>query len=71
MLCGVSLAASDIQAELEKELSEEMLAIKKLPDRKYSGMLEYNREDELLLIKNLIIGNLLFETLFIIGILYF
>lgn len=70
-LCGVLCVASDIQAELEKELSEGMPAVKQLPDREYSGMFEYRREDEPLLIKNLIIGQSLCGILFIAGILYF
>ena len=53
-----SLAASDVAAELERELAadDKMPVVKKHREREYSGMFEYKKEEEPLLIRNLIIG---------------
>lgn len=64
------LAASEVQAEVGKELTEVVPAVKLLPNRECSGMFEYRHEDEPMLIKYLIIGNLLCEILSISGIKY-
>ena len=50
--------ASDVQAELEREMAadENMPAVKHYREREYSGMFEYRKDDEPLLIKNLILG---------------
>ena len=54
----VIFVASDVAAELERELAadEKMPAVKKYREREYSGMFEYRKEEEPLLIRNLIIG---------------
>ena len=51
-------AASDVAAELEREMEvdEHMPSVKKYQAREYCGMLEYRKEDEPLLIRNLVIG---------------
>ena len=53
-----SLSASDVQAELEREMAadEGMPTVKHYREREYAGMFEYRKEDEPLLIRNLIIG---------------
>ena len=68
---SVTIIASDIQAELEKDMADGMPAVKQLADREYSGMFEYRREDEPLLLKNLIIGTVIpyywHSNIYIIG----
>ena len=51
------VTASDVQEELDKEMAadDKMPAVKHY-QREYSGMFEYRREDEPLLIRNLILG---------------
>lgn len=48
----------DAQAELEREMAaeENMPAVKHHHLREFTGMFEYRREDETLLVKNLILG---------------
>ena len=50
--------ASDVQAELEREMAVEegMPTVKHYQQREYAGMFEYRKEDEPLLVRNLIIG---------------
>ena len=57
MRCMV-VSASDVQAELEREMAadENVPAVKHVQQREYTGMFEYRKEDEPLLVKNLIIG---------------
>ena len=52
------LVASDFAAELDNEIAaeENMPIVKHYKAREYSGMFEYRKEDEPLLIKNLILG---------------
>ena len=52
--------ASDVQAELEREMAadEHMPTVKHHKEREYVGMYEYRKDDEPLLIRNLIIGNI-------------
>ncbi|KAK2149285.1 hypothetical protein LSH36_457g02032 [Paralvinella palmiformis] len=52
-----STEASDVQAELEREMAadENMPAVKHHREREYAGMFEYRKDDEPLLIRNLII----------------
>ena len=52
------LVASDFAAELDNEIAaeENMPVVKHYKAREYSGMFEYRKEDEPLLIKNLILG---------------
>lgn len=52
------LPASDVQAELEREMAadENVPAVKHVQQREYTGMFEYRKEDEPLLVRNLIIG---------------
>ena len=54
----VWFAASDVQAELEREMAVEegMPTVKHYQQREYAGMFEYRKEDEPLLVRNLIIG---------------
>jgi myosin-5 len=54
------LPASDVQAELEREMAadENVPAVKHVNRREYTGMFEYRKEDEPLLVRNLIIGQL-------------
>ena len=54
----VPLVASDFAAELDNEIAaeENMPVVKHYKAREYSGMFEYRKEDEPLLIKNLILG---------------
>lgn len=59
------VAVRDAQAELEREMAaaeEFMPAVKYHSSREFTGMFEYRKEDEPLLIKNLIFG-LLFRLL--------
>ncbi len=53
-------AASDVQAELEREMAadEGMPTVKHYTQREYAGMFEYRKDDEPLLVRNLIIGAL-------------
>ena len=53
-------AASDVQAELEREMAadEGMPTVKHYTQREYAGMFEYRKDDEPLLVRNLIIGTL-------------
>ena len=59
------LLASDVAAELEREMAadDSLPAVKHYHDREYSGMYEYKKEDEQLLIKHLITGNMLSKSL--------
>ncbi|ELT88116.1 hypothetical protein CAPTEDRAFT_225225 [Capitella teleta] len=52
-----STEASDVQAELEREMAadENVPAVKHVQQREYTGMFEYRKEDEPLLVRNLII----------------
>ena len=52
------LTASDVAAELEREMTmdEHMPSVKHHQAREYCGMLEYKKEEEPLLIRNLVIG---------------
>ena len=52
------VVASDVAAELDNEIAAEadMPVVKHYKAREYSGMFEYRKEDEPLLIKNLILG---------------
>ena len=54
----MSALASDVAAELDNEIAAEadMPVVKHYKAREYSGMFEYRKEDEPLLIKNLILG---------------
>ena len=58
MLLSLSLTASDVAAELEREMAEDssLPAVKHYHDREYSGMYECKREDEPKLIQNLVTG---------------
>jgi len=52
--------ASEVQEDLEREMASEdqnMPVVKHYEQRDYNGMYDYNKEDELLLIKNIILGN--------------
>ena len=55
---SLSLTASDVAAELEREMAEDsgLLALKHYHSREYSGMYEYKCEDEPKLIQNLVTG---------------
>ena len=55
---SISISASDVQAELEREMAadEGMPTVKHYQQREYAGMFEYRKEDEPLLVRNLIIG---------------
>ena len=49
-----------MQEDLEREMASEdqnMPLVKHYDQRDYNGMFDYNKEDELLLIKNIILGN--------------
>ena len=51
-------------------IDENMPAVKHYHQREYSGMFEYRKEDEMLIIKNLIIGDILTSRNFIITTIY-
>ena len=57
-MCIFFLIVSDAKAELEREMAaeENLPAVKHHQLREFSGMLEYHKEDEQLLIRNLITG---------------
>ena len=61
-MCALCVAAAEIAAELEQddrsEKGGEVGATVKHRERTYMGMLEYRREDEAALTKNLILGTL-------------
>ena len=51
--------ASEVQEDLEREMASEdqkMPVVKHYEQRDYNGMFDYNKEDEMLLIKNIILG---------------
>lgn len=52
-----STEASEVQEDLEREMAvdENMPAVKHYHQREYNGMFEYRKEDEVLLIKNLVL----------------
>lgn len=54
----VHCSASEVQEDLEREMAvdENMPAVKHYHQREYNGMFEYRKEDEVLLIKNLVLG---------------
>ena len=62
LMCVLCVAAAEIAAELEQddrsEKGGEVGATVKHRERTYMGMLEYRREDEAALTKNLILGTL-------------
>ena len=56
------VAVLDVKAELQRELASEsqhLPAIQRLELRDYLGMFEYHKDDEQILLKNLVIGKLL------------
>ena len=55
---GWNVSASDVAAELEREMAadENMPAVKHYRERDYTGMFEYRKEEEPHLVRNLIIG---------------
>ena len=59
MLVCVLVLALDAKAELERELAADsaMPAIKQLESRECVGMFEYRKDEEQLLVDNLITGN--------------
>jgi hypothetical protein len=51
--------ASEVQEDLEREMASEdhnMPLVKHYEQRDYNGMFDYNKEDEMLLIKSIIVG---------------
>jgi len=69
----VDCVASEVQDDLEREMAadENMPALKHHNQREFSGMLEYRKEDEMLLIRNLFLGWWMVVVYYVLFILIF
>jgi hypothetical protein len=62
------VVASEVQEDLEREMANEeqsMPVVKHYEQRDYCGMFDYNKDEEMLLIKNLILGRRRYRVKFI------